>query len=241
MTPEQLTASLRQRYGSQLVSVMLFGSAAAGDHLPGQSDYNVLVVLDHLGLQELEALTDLTRSWVRAGNRPPLLFARDDLVRAGEVYAIEIADMKDSHQILFGEDVIAPLSANPESLRLQLEYELRSRLAKLRTGYMQFRRDRRKTLQLMTRSLSTFLVLFRAALRLYQPQVPQKKWEALEALARHVSMSTDAFHRVAQLKTSRGVGQVDHVALMRDYLQAIGSIVQVVETALHPVGERRTT
>ncbi|MDP3723549.1 MAG: nucleotidyltransferase domain-containing protein [Candidatus Omnitrophota bacterium] len=240
MTPEQLTASLRQRCGSQLVSVMLFGSAAAGDHLPGQSDYNVLVVLDRLGPQELEALTDLTRSWVRAGNRPPLLFTREELVRSGEVYSIEIADMKDSRQVLFGEDVIAPLSVNPGDLRRQLEYELRSRLAKLRTGYMQLRRDRRKTLQLMTRSLSTFLVLFRAALRVYQPHVPQKKFEALEALARHVSMRTDVFHQVAQLKTSRGAGRVDHVALMRDYVQAIESIVQAVDTALHPVDERRT-
>ena len=53
---------------------MLYGSAVAGDFVAGTSNYNVLVVLDRLGLAELNALAKPVLRWAKAGHRPPLLF-----------------------------------------------------------------------------------------------------------------------------------------------------------------------
>jgi hypothetical protein len=42
---EQLVEKLKKAYGERLVSVVLYGSAAAGDHHEGFSDFNILCVL----------------------------------------------------------------------------------------------------------------------------------------------------------------------------------------------------
>ena len=74
MTPENFVERIRQALPAGVRSVLLYGSAAAGDHLGQHSDYNVLVVLDRLGLAELQALAGPTQAWVKDGNHPPLLF-----------------------------------------------------------------------------------------------------------------------------------------------------------------------
>ena len=46
MTLDELVTQLRAAYRERLASVVLYGSAAGGDHIPNRSDYNVLVLLD---------------------------------------------------------------------------------------------------------------------------------------------------------------------------------------------------
>ena len=48
MTLDELVAQLRAAFGAELRSVVLYGSAASGEHIPKQSDYNVLVLVDAL-------------------------------------------------------------------------------------------------------------------------------------------------------------------------------------------------
>jgi hypothetical protein len=52
---EQLVEKLKKAYGERLVSVVLYGSAAAGDHHAGFSDFNILCVLSVLTPRELAA------------------------------------------------------------------------------------------------------------------------------------------------------------------------------------------
>ena len=52
MTVEQLVSQLSGVYGNTLRSVILYGSAVAGEHIAKRSDYNVLVVLDSIPLEE---------------------------------------------------------------------------------------------------------------------------------------------------------------------------------------------
>ncbi|MBI3292240.1 MAG: hypothetical protein HYZ73_05470 [Elusimicrobia bacterium] len=86
----------------------------------------------------------------------------------------------------------------------------------------------------MVRSLSTFLVLCRGALRLYQPQGPARKLEALAALARHVPIQTHVFETINQLKGGKKVPRVVPDDLFGEYLRAIESIVEAVDALLHP-------
>ena len=43
MKLDELVDQLKKVYGAQLRAVVLYGSAAAGEHIPKRSDYNVLV------------------------------------------------------------------------------------------------------------------------------------------------------------------------------------------------------
>jgi len=55
MTLEELVSQLRAAYGTALRSIVLYGSAAAGEHIPKRSDYNVLVIVDSLDSGRLTA------------------------------------------------------------------------------------------------------------------------------------------------------------------------------------------
>jgi hypothetical protein len=85
----------------------------------------------------------------------------------------------------------------------------------------------------MVRSLSTFLVLFRGALRLYQADVPAKKLDALAALARHLPVDTRVFETIAQLKAGHEARGVKPERLFAGYLHEIETIVNAVDAFLH--------
>src|SRR2546423_12938766 len=72
MTLDELVSQLQKAFGDGLVSVVLYGSAAAGEHIPKRSDYNVLVIVRELGLPELEREAAIARAWGEAGKPPPL-------------------------------------------------------------------------------------------------------------------------------------------------------------------------
>ena len=233
MTPEQLTAKLRDVCGPRLRSVVLYGSAVAGDYTEKRSDYNVLVVLDRLELPELKMVAGVTAGWIRAGNPAPLLFGRQQLARSADVFPIEIADIKSAHRVLFGDDVVADLPVRVENLRWQLEAELKEKLIALRERYLLTHGTPRRVTALLIDSLSALLALFRVALRLYQPDVPARKMDALAALARHVSFDTRPFETVSRLKEGARVRGLVPDDLFADYLRATEQIIDAVDQLLH--------
>ena len=87
--------------------------------------------------------------------------------------------------------------------------------------------------ELLINSLSTFLVLFRAALRLYQDQIPAKKIEALQELSRHIQFDTDVFKRVAEMKEKKAVKGTSPETLFKAYLEAVETVVDSVDSFLH--------
>lgn len=234
MTPEQFVARLQSALPASLKSVVLFGSAAAGDFVEGRSNYNVLVVADRLGAAELDALAPAIAAWTAAGNEPPTLFTTEQLARSADAFPIELADIQQSHQILFGPDLLTGMPIAPEQLRLQLERELKGKLLSLRRRYLQAQGDQDRVAALLRQSLSTFLVLFRAALRLYQPHVPAAKLEALTELRRHIDFDPQPFQTVHEFKASGQAPRERSVPeLFADYLQEIERIVDAIDRRLH--------
>jgi len=230
MTPDKLTEELRSACPQGLTSVILYGSAAAGDHTGKRSDYNVLVITEDLGLSRLNALSKAAAKWARAGNPAPLLFTEERLKQASDVFPIELLDIKECHQVLHGSDLVADLKIDTKNLRLQIEHELRGKLIKLRQHYLLTTRKPKAVADLMIESLSSFLVLFRATLRLFDADVPMKKLDALEKLATYVEFDVSVFKTIQQLKDgsikSRDIAVDD---LFGNYLITIESVIDAVD------------
>ncbi|RPI25943.1 MAG: nucleotidyltransferase domain-containing protein [Acidobacteria bacterium] len=233
MTPEQLVEKLKQANPTGLKSVILYGSAAAGDYAGKRSDYNVLVVMDRLGLPELKLFLQPSRAWIKAGNAPPLLFTPDGLRQSVDVFPIELLDIRDSHLILYGEDMTRDIQVEPRNLRLQLEHELKGKVIQLRERYLETGGKPAQVGDLLMSSLSSFLVLFRAALRLFQDQVPATKIEAVKQLSSHISFDTEVFETVDALKAgTKKLRELDTEELFGRYLQTVETIVQAVDAHL---------
>jgi len=228
MKPEAFTEILKKVCGDNLVSVILYGSAVAGDYAGKHSDFNLLVILNRLDFSDLKALTTPTTKWSRKGNPPPLLFTQERLTQSTDVFPIEIMDMKQSHRVLFGENVLDAIEVSQTNLRLQIEHELRAKLITLREQYL-LTYGRLKALKtLMIQSLSSFLVLFRATLRLFDQDVPARKMDALKQLAVKLEFDVRPFEQVNALKQGQPVTE-ELESLFKKYLHSITEVIDAVD------------
>ena len=234
MTPEKLVEGFKAACPTGLKSIILYGSAAAGDHSGKQSDNNILVVTNSLKIDTLNALSKTASNWAKAGNPAPLLFTEERLIQATDVFPIELLDIRECHQVLFGDNLVKDLNISTENLRLQIEHELRGALIRLRQSYLLTQGKDKEVLNLMTDSLSTFLVLFRASLRLIEKEVPQKKVQALEKLAEHLTFDASVFQTVQALKEgSKKMKDVNTPELFNHYLKTIECVIDAVDAHIH--------
>jgi hypothetical protein len=225
MTPQEFVQRIKAAAPS-LQSALLYGSAAAGDMSGSAVRHDLLLVAKQWSIAELHAMSDLVQQWQKAGNPIPQLFTTAELATSADVFPIEILDLQQSREVLLGPDPIADLHVDLDHLRLQLEHELRSKLLFLRQRCLAAGGDPQRIASVLAASLSSFLVLFRAALRLYDKQVPAQKRAALLALAQHVPFDAEPFVTLLDCK-ERGVPPGPNpVGLAGSYL---GSIEQVVE------------
>jgi hypothetical protein len=200
ISPEQLAKWLAEVLGPRLMSVVLYGSAAAGDFVEGESNFNLLVMIEPLGVAELKAAGQPLATWHRAGHVSPMLFTPDQLMASLDAFPIEMLDIQQSRRVLFGSDLLAGVRIEPTDLRRAVERELTGKLLSLRAKYALAADKPRAVQELMLGSLSTFLVLFRAALRLYESAVPETKLDATHALAKHISFDTSPFEQLFAIK-----------------------------------------
>jgi hypothetical protein len=235
MTCEDLVTALQEALGPNLQSVVLYGSAAAGDFVPGLSGHDVLIIADRLGSAELTALSDTLVIWERSGNPLPQLFTLQELAAATDVFPIELLDMQQSRRVLFGKDPLATLTIDMGHYRNQLERELKVRLQLLRRRYVACAGDGERVAHLMATSVSTFLVLLRAVLRLYNESVPTEKADVLGPLAEHLKYDPQPLHEVLELRTYKNIPTSSEVeSLFGRYLQSIEQVVHSVDRYLHP-------
>lgn len=166
MTLDELVAQLRAVFKDGLRAVVLYGSAAAGEHIPKRSDYNVLVIVDALDTARLRMLSATARAWRAAGNPPPLTFTADEWRESADVFPMEYADMLERHRLLHGDSPFEGIRVDRSDLRLQVEHQSLGKLLALRQGVLASGDDARAQLELLASSLSTIMVIFRAVERL---------------------------------------------------------------------------
>lgn len=229
---EAFIDDLRAAHGRNLASVILYGSAAAGDFVRLRSDYNLLVALREITPQELRAAQAPMREWCRMGHPIPVYFTVSELETAADVFPIEFHQMEQARKILYGADVLANLKISDEFLRHQTEYELRSKLILLRRSYIPASVSVKNLLNLMADSLSSFTALFRAALILHGVEPPVTKHEIAALTARHLKIDWIPFEKILNIRENNFAETLDEIEanhLFADYMRQIESIIEAVD------------
>ena len=129
---DQLVERLRSAYKERLVSVVLYGSAADGDHHPKYSDFNILCVLSAITPRELGQSEEIFRWWREQGSPSPLLLTEHEVATSTDCFAIEFLDIQHQHRLLHGKDVVSGLTVDRSFYRAQVEHDLRAKLLRLR-------------------------------------------------------------------------------------------------------------
>jgi hypothetical protein len=166
MTLDELVRQLTAAYGSHLSSVVLYGSAAVGEHT-ARSDYNILLLLDSIVPAQLAGASAAARAWRDAGNPPPMTMTVAEWRRSSDVFPMEYADILERHRVLHGAAPFDGITVSRDHLRLQLEQQVMGKLLQLRQAALLAGTDAKRQAELIAASLSTLMVLFRAVLRLH--------------------------------------------------------------------------
>jgi len=219
--------------GTNLESIILFGSSVSGDFHPGLSDLNVLCILRECSFAALQALSPVARWWEKQKQPPPLCMTRKELDRSTDVFTIELLDMQQHHRVLFGEDVVQGLRISMHVHRVQVEYELREKLILLRQQVLLASGNESRMWELLLHSVPSFGTLFRHALIALGDNSHAHRREAVEALAKRVALDSAAIQQVLDVrehKTDRK--KIDINDISARYLAAIEKVAAAVDEAL---------
>ena len=227
---QTLGTALRAALGDNLVALLLYGSAARGTNVSGRSDANVLLVVRDASADALRRAAPALNAWTKVAKAPPLIQSERDWAASADVFPIEVEDIRDAHRLLAGRDVFEGVTTTREDLRLELEREARGKLIRLRAEYAATGGDGRVLAELLVRALSTFLVLFRAGLRLAGDAVPGDAQGVVRATASRAGFDGAAFDwaLAARDKASPPALQPFDAVAAR-YLGAVEQFVQWVD------------
>lgn len=184
---DQLIKELKHLFDARLVSVCVYGSAAAtlsgSDSGKPVSDINVIVILTHLVSADWDRASSIGKWWEQVGHSLPLFFSESEWLRSSDVFALEYADIRDQHYVLYGKDLYSQTTVDKEALRLVLELELHRTLIYLRQRLMIHRDNPRELEKLLLSRLGNLAALFRGVLRLKSDApVPMRHSDVFEAL-----------------------------------------------------------
>ncbi len=226
---KDLTTKLNAAFGDRLLSVMLYGSAASGDHHGKFSDINILCVMNRVGPIELAAVEPAFHWWRSLGNPAPLLMTLDEVKSSTDSFPIEFHDIMDRRKTLYGVDAIAGLRVPTTNYRAQIERELRSGLFRLRRKAGPLLAARKGLLELMLDSVSTFCLLGRHGLIVAGFEVGHAKRETADLL-RGFGVDANAFHTLLDIREGKTKPtSVDALTLFGSYLTAIETLIRFVD------------
>jgi predicted nucleotidyltransferase len=184
-------------------SAVLYGSAARGDFIPGRSDINLMLVLDHLTPPILRSLSRGFKTWRKAVQEPPLILSRAEWSRASDAFPIEISDMRLSYQVLRGADPLHGVQLDRADLRKALEREFRGKLLRLRQGYSTYAPEPAALGSLGLQSAATILVLLRGVLTVIGTPVPTDATELAKVAADAIGFEAEYLLHVVQHRADR--------------------------------------
>jgi predicted nucleotidyltransferase len=122
-------------FGSDLISITMFGSAAEG-RLRSLSDVNVMVVAEQFGRDAMERLREPVRLAEAAIRLRPMFVKRDEVAAAAAEFALKFDDIAQRHVVLHGTDVFASLDIGREQLLRRVRQVLLNLSIRLRERYL---------------------------------------------------------------------------------------------------------
>jgi len=226
----ELVAKVRKAYAERLVSVVLYGSAATGDHHAHYSDLNVLCVLAAITPRELASSGDLFRWWRELGNPAPLLLTEQEVATSTDCFAIEFHDIQQHHRLLDGRDVIGGQALDESFYRAQVEHDLRAKLLRLRQKAAGMMHDNGLLRSLMLDSVSNFCVLFRHALALAGERPPARHRETVALAQARFGLDAAPFERLLDVREGQAKARdLDPDVLLPPYLLGIAAVIEAVD------------
>jgi predicted nucleotidyltransferase len=214
-------------YGKDLVSVIVFGSAAGADFDPKRSDVNMLIILTGMTLALLEKSLGIQERWMKKRFSRPLFMDKEYIGHSLDSFSVEFLNFKESYHLIHGEDVLKDLLIDDHDLRLQVERELKGKWLHLARGWLNVKNHPSSLRRLLKDSMNDFSAIFRSLLYLKKIPVPKGRKAVFAAITKTFALENGALE---QTLDAYGAGKKNAMtAVFPVYFQAIKQLSQAVD------------
>jgi len=232
--PEQIfqefTNDYKNAFGDELIAIILYGSAARGEYIYKKSDINFLVVLSEMGITKLRDVFPFISKWKKRKVSTPLMLTPEYIQSALDSFPVEFLTMKQSYQVVYGEDVLAKIEIHPEHLRLQCEREMRGKLLWLREGFLNTHGKAALIKRLITMSLPTFSSIFSALLYLKDEDMPELKRQIFIKTADEFNLDSSVFENIFNLENKKlKLNKEQIYDLIEQYIEQIAKLTDITD------------
>ena len=180
-------------FKDNLVSIILFGSYIRGGYVYKKSDINLMIIRKKRDNRELINLNKFfTRYYKKLYLALPLILTSDEIRTSTDVYPMEYMDIKDHHEVLFGEDVFKGLKIEMNNMRLELENQVKSKLINLRESLINYYKKKRILKMILLNSISSMIVILKNILKLNKIDEPGNAEELISAVSKSMDIKQHA-------------------------------------------------
>lgn len=180
---EKFIDNLKNILQERLISVFMYGSKVKYSQELVKTDMNVMVIVKNLSGSDIRACSEIVNKWMKAKNPIPVFMDREEWFHSSDVYAMEYADIKTEHRILYGEDLISDLNVDPDNIRFQCEQETKNLLMRFRQFYLENAHSPKRLKDSFVPLAKTCNAIFKAILRVKFTDIPSEKEDIIKKLA----------------------------------------------------------
>jgi hypothetical protein len=190
----------------------------------------LLVVLAPEGMNKLPGALAIAKSWRKRHVAVPLMMTKAFIETSMDCYPIEFLNMKNSHILIYGENILSNLDFQPADLRLQIERELKGKLVLLRQRYLESEGKTKQLRQLIHNSITAFISIFNALLYLKQVNVPHGRRDTIKETARLLVFDAGIFLQCADIKEGINNFPAKEIEIIfQKYIQEVEKICNIVD------------
>jgi len=192
--------SLKEIYGNDLLSVILYGSASSGEFVTNHSNLNILVLLKSTELTLLKKASKIVKKFKKL---TPLFLTPEFIHSSTDIFPIEFLDMQENYNILYGQDILKDIHVDLKNLKFQCEQELKVKLLNLKQVYLNLNRQPVNLREPLFKAFTSILHILRNVLRLKGILPPYPKEDLLKKLALHLKIDICCWRKIQAAKSKK--------------------------------------
>lgn len=229
---EGIVSLVEGSFGSEAISVIIYGSYLRSTFAPGVSDVNVLIVLRRANGDDIRRFGRQGRRFLKRNNVTPLILTQSEFLSSADVFPMEYLDIVERHTVLSGPDLSEELDLSRDNLRHQVEHQLRGSLVSLRQLVSAIDQRRFFRTTLLKRELRAWYgsvsAVLRGLLRLKGVDVtPESPDELVTAMNSAYGLEAGPLLTLVALRQG---GKADVEILANDLVDRLTKLVEIVDT-----------
>jgi len=186
-----------------VLSILVYGSAAGVNYNHGVSNINIAVIVKNLDFSVLNQSVAIVKWGHKHKMATPLFLTKDYILCALDVFPVEFTEIKEQHKVIFGEDIFKDLDIPLKDVRLLCEQQVKGKLLHLRQAYLDIGSNPRVLKNFLLSVLSDLIPIFRQLIILKGQKPAEQKEEMLSQLAKIFSLDLQPFLAVYHDKNKK--------------------------------------